>query len=109
MLEGSDDTRLPACCRRHGAHHCAMTAEMAAMLAKATSGSTPALTAPMTCPMFPGFAAGPSSPTHAMAAAATSLPVMLEQALTLSASRADARMNPIRTHAGRGPPASTLS
>src|ERR1035438_8325373 len=45
MLEASDESRLPACCRRHGAHHCAMAMQMAAMVA----GSKEMLTAPPTC------------------------------------------------------------
>src|ERR1039458_6653463 len=73
MLEASDESRLPACCRRHGAHHCAMAMQMAAMVA----GSTPMLTAPPTCPLFPGFAAGPCTPIHALAAAVASLPVLM--------------------------------
>ena len=35
LLPGGEDARLPACCRRHGAHHCAMT--LGAM-AKGTMG-----------------------------------------------------------------------
>lgn len=108
-LEAGDDSRLPQCCRRHGAHHCAMTAQMAAAIAEAASGSTPMLAAPMTCPLFPGFAAGPSTPSHAMATPVTSLAVLPAQVSSLVASRTGARMRPIRTHAGRGPPASTLS
>lgn len=29
LLPGSDEAALPACCRRHGAHHCAMASAMA--------------------------------------------------------------------------------
>jgi hypothetical protein len=47
------DASLPACCRRHGKHHCHMTMEMMAMLA-ASSG--PALTTPP-CPFYPAAAA----------------------------------------------------
>ena len=43
------EASLPACCRRHGKHHCHMTTEMMAMLA-ASSG--PALTTPP-CPFYP--------------------------------------------------------
>jgi len=109
MLEASDDARLPPCCRRHGAHHCAMAMQMAAIMAQAASGSTPMLAAPMTCPLFLGFMTGPSAPAHALAAAMTSLPVLLAQAHTAAAGRTDVRIRPIRTRAGRGPPASTQS
>jgi len=47
------ESSLPACCRRHGKHHCTMTMEMMAMLA-ASSG--PTLTAP-TCPLYPSAVA----------------------------------------------------
>jgi hypothetical protein len=43
------EASLPACCRRHGKHHCNMTMAMMAMLA-ASSG--PALTTPP-CPLYP--------------------------------------------------------
>ena len=43
------EASLPACCRRHGKHHCNMTMAMMAMLA-ASSG--PVLTAPP-CPLYP--------------------------------------------------------
>lgn len=108
-LEGSDDSRLPPCCRRHGAHHCAMSMRMAAILAQSESGATPILTAPMTCPLFPGFVSGPSTPAHALLASMAGLPVVLARACSPVASRADVRIRPIGTHAGRGPPALALS
>jgi hypothetical protein len=46
------ESSLPACCRRHGKHHCTMTMEMMAMLA-ASSG--PVLTSPP-CPLYPAAA-----------------------------------------------------
>jgi len=104
LLEASDEARLPACCRRHGAHHCAMSEDMIAALERAIS-STPAFTAPATCPNFPGFALGFSTPSHALPAPDASLPVFLEQAHAPFHAAADVRMNPIRAHAGRAPPA----
>jgi hypothetical protein len=109
MLEASDDSRLPPCCRRHGAHHCAMAMQMAAMMAQAESGSTPMLTAPMTCPLFPGFAGRASAPSHALATSAASLPVLLAQGHSPATIRADARMIPIRTRAARAPPQTDIS
>ncbi len=47
------EASLPACCRRHGKHHCNMTAAMMATLA-ASSG--PALTT-SPCPLYPTAAA----------------------------------------------------
>lgn len=103
-LEASDDASLPACCRRHGAHHCAMAMQMAAMMAKAAQGATPMLTVPMSCPLFPGFVRGNSAPSHALTARAVSLPVLLVLSRTLFARDAEARLRPLQTHAGRGPP-----
>jgi hypothetical protein len=108
-LEASDDASLPACCRRHGAHHCDQAMQMAAMMAKAMSGSTPVLSAPTTCPLYPSSLAGPSTPSHALTATVANLPNLLAVSLTPVVEGNAARMRPIRTHAGRGPPASTLS
>jgi hypothetical protein len=107
-LEASDESRVPACCRRHGAHHCAMTSRVAAMMANAESGATPLLNTPMSCPLFPGFLAGPSTPAQALVTSVAGLPVLPVHAHGLVASRTDARMQLARAHAGRGPPALTL-
>jgi hypothetical protein len=45
-----DGASLPACCRRHGAHHCAMGTDTRS---GSSSEDTPALTAPSHCPLFP--------------------------------------------------------
>ena len=105
MLEASDDTRLPACCRRHGTHHCAMELQLALLAAS----STPALTAPPTCPLFPGFKAGASIPSHALAASAAEVRGLTVQDRALLAGPANAQRTPISTRAGRGPPDSLLS
>jgi hypothetical protein len=102
-----DNSRLPSCCRRHGAHHCAMSTRMAAIGSQ--TGSAPIATAPSHCPSFPDYPAASTTPVHALAASPLSLPVLLAQAHSPSASRAAARLSQIRTLAGRGPPASNLS
>jgi hypothetical protein len=107
-LQADDDSGLPACCRRHGAHHCEMTARMAAMLAQRGSAE-PILTAPSTCPYFPGYTVAPAPAPLALGTSPISLPVMLAQPHTPEATRAAARMSQIRTRAGRGPPASSLA
>jgi hypothetical protein len=88
-LEASDDARLPACCRRHGTHHCAMTARVAAMMTESTDART---TAP-----------------HALTAAAVGLPALIAQTHAPAAARAAARVSQIRTRSGRAPPASFLA
>jgi len=102
LVQGNDDPGLPACCRRHGAHHCAM----AVMMAQAASGSTPVLNAPVTCPLYPGLRAAPATTAAALAALPVSLPVLLAQPHSPAAGRGDARLSQIRTRAGRGPPSS---
>lgn len=100
-LGASDDSRLPACCRRHGAHHCAMN------MAKALTDGMPAVTAPMSCPLFPGLLAGLCAP--ALAASVAGLSVPLVRVGSLAAGSADARLRPVSIDMGRGPPAATMS
>jgi hypothetical protein len=108
-LPGSDESRLPPCCRRHGAHHCAMAERMAAMRRQAASGSVPMAGAPSHCPLYPSSNAVPATADHALAASPISLPTLLAQAHSPTAGRAAARLSQIRTRAGRGPPACPLS
>lgn len=103
-LSADDDSGLPPCCRRHGAHHCAMAMQMARMMARAFTGSTPILTAPLTCPQFPGYVASTTAPPPAMTAAGVTLPALLARPHSPAAGRAMARVSQIRTRASRGPP-----
>jgi len=48
-LSGAAESKLPACCRKNGAHHCTMSMEQLEALA---SGEHFAAT-PSKCPMFP--------------------------------------------------------
>jgi hypothetical protein len=107
-LEASEDAGLPACCRRHGTHHCAMSLRMAAMMAEAAPGKA-FLAAPAACPAFPGYASATTTTPQAMTAAPVSLPVLLAQPHTPQAGRAAACLSQIRTRAGRGPPTSALA
>ncbi len=103
LLPASEDARMPACCRRHGAHHCAMAMQTAVMLAEDASGKH-IVTAPSTCPAYPGSTAATTTAPQAMAAALLSLPMLLAQPHSSAAGRATARLSQIRTRAGRGPP-----
>ena len=107
-LPANEDARLPLCCRRQGTHHCAMAPRVAAMMGEAASGKA-AFSAPATCLYFPGCLAALLSITDALAASPVSMPVLLAQAHMLFGGRAAARLRPIRTRAGRGPPASNLA
>jgi len=106
-LSASDESRLPPCCRRHGAHHCAMAMRLAAMRAEVASGK-PFFTTPSTCPLFPGYAAALAVAIDALAAAQVSLPVLLALPHSPASRHAAARLSQIRTRAGRGPPANPL-
>ncbi|MDR3773006.1 MAG: hypothetical protein P4L26_06635 [Terracidiphilus sp.] len=108
MLEAGDDARLPACCRRHGTHHCAMSTSMVSMLAEAAPGRS-VLTAPATCPAFPGSLAAIAPAPQALAAASTSLPALLALPYSAAALHVSAQVSQICTRAGRGPPASLLA
>jgi len=107
-IPANAESRLPACCRRHGPHHCALSTEMAAKAAQAPPGSAPVLSAPSHCPNFPGLMAASTTPVYAMVASAAGLPVLLAQAHSPAASRTAARLSQIRTRAGRAPPSSLL-
>jgi hypothetical protein len=110
-LSASDESRLPYCCRRHGDHHCVMSARAAALILQSASGNTdvPAFTAPATCPYFPGYTVAPTTTVLALAPAPNGLPGLLAQPHSPAAARAVARLSRIRTRAGRGPPASALA
>ncbi len=104
VLGASDDSRLPACCRRNGAHHCEMNAEMMAAMHR-IYGSTPAFAAPSTCPMFPGLGAGYTTLPQLVMPTPAGLPVLREQNLSPLAVIVRARTFPAGTSDGRAPPA----
>jgi hypothetical protein len=104
-LSADDESRLPTCCRRHGAHHCTMSANMIS----AADPGVPNVKAPATCPYFPGYTVALNSMTLALVPASVSLPVLLGESHSPVAARAAARLSQIRTRANRGPPASSLA
>ena len=108
-LPASDDAGLPPCCRRNGAHHCAMSMRMAAMMAEAAYGSVPLLTAPAHCPLYPQNPAAWITPPYALAAASACLPHLLVEARAAAAEPVTRGLNRIRVCAGRGPPSAALS
>jgi hypothetical protein len=105
-LGASDDAGLPACCRRHGAHHCATSMSMAAAIMDTAPGNA-IFAAPAACPEFPAAAATTAS--QAMTAESVGLSALLAQPHTPQAGRAAARLSQIRTRAGRGPPNAGLA
>lgn len=110
-LSADEDSHLPACCRRHGAHHCAMSPQMAAQMAEMANEAdpgTPTIKAPATCPYFPGYTVASSTTNMALATAPVSLPALMAEPHSPPATRASARISQLRTRADRGPPTSSL-
>jgi hypothetical protein len=105
FVDSSADAGLPACCRRHGAHHCAMCAEIMATSAGRGIDPTPSFSAPLTCPLYHGLTFSMLMPAHALATA----PASFHPEFTRTPASAFERMaefsRPSRAHAGRGPPA----
>jgi|SRR5579872_4050171 len=67
-LFGEDyDARLPACCRRHGAHHCAMSSDAPDRATASNTGPSHFFAAPSRCPLYPHATPAPTSSTHAIA------------------------------------------
>lgn len=107
-LRASDDARLPACCRTHGAHHCAMSAALRGWMLRNES-RTPGFTAPSTCPLYPGFLGQATAPVHALTPApaahsASAAPVRICASCPSAQPTA-----PQSSRSVRGPPASTLA
>jgi len=96
LLPASADAQLPACCRRHGAHHCAMSS---ANGAQTVAGH--ALAAPAKCPFYhrSGPATAPSFTPAAQPAVA-----QLPQAAARFAAMQGAVLYRARAQSSRGPP-----
>jgi len=105
LIDGSDDASLPACCRRHGAHRCALTA----IAEQSQSENTPTLSAPMTCPSYPGTVALLSTVKQALAVALRTGEPLLQFECTQIAANASLLSKPAQSHTGRSPPAWSLS
>jgi len=98
-LGQSSDVKLPACCRRNGAHHCAMQ--------MGTPTGAPAFTA--VCPHFPQpSTTAPSNTSAALAPPAQ--PVLLHLVALTATHRADTqrRISRERSRHKRGPPSILL-
>jgi hypothetical protein len=108
MLPASAESRLPVCCRRHGAHHCEMSDAKSSQAAGAISDSAPSLRAPAHCSRYPGCMIATTGPVEGLLASPAALPVLLATAHSPAAVRAAARLSAMRARANRGPPVSNL-
>jgi hypothetical protein len=105
LLPAQAESRLPACCRRHGNHHCSMNLNEASAV-DAVTGLTLALTAPAHCPLFPQGAAAIGA-TQALAARSILSPAFYSSPRPL-VSHFVAPLDPrLRATSSRAPPASS--
>lgn len=103
-LQAGDDLRLPPCCRRNGAHHCAMADAMMARMAQAATDRKPAFTAPSHCPFYPTGLHATVQHDQAMAVMAASAPLLHAQERVLTGNAVVACKDSLRTLRGRSPP-----
>ncbi len=120
LVKSSHVSRLPVCCRRRGAHHCASMGEMpedaAARIVAAnsgansgaSSGSAATIGAPSRCPLYPGALHATLTPVFTIAPqhAGPTVRRISERIYIFSASHADS--SPFGALAVRGPPAAVL-
>lgn len=109
LLPASDEARLPACCRRNGAHHCDMALQVAAMGSRTAADSAPGFSAPTTCPNYPGCLVALLGGGEALAPMPVRLPLLVAVRRAPVTGVAIAVDGPIRPYAGRGPPADLLN
>jgi hypothetical protein len=110
LVDSSEDAGLPSCCRRHGAHRCAMYVRIMAMRAGPSVDPAPGFSAPLTCPLYHGPASSMLMPAHALTSAPASF--RAEPAARDFASPAEQSpffSRPSLAYAGRGPPRSNPS
>jgi hypothetical protein len=105
LIDGSEDTRLPVCCRRHGAHHCSMNVAAREVM---DPGGNPALAAPPTCPDYPGDATALCTPPPALTVSTPSVSILVEQASVASVAAAAPASTSGSACSGRGPPTKNL-
>src|SRR5580658_10862906 len=105
----TDDARLPACCRTHGAHHCAMDEAAVAKAVLGNAGSTHFFTAPSHCPLYPCGAQAPSSSIHALAATRIAWLASSRSGNLLFQSASPFPSTQVRKHSVRGPPTPAFS
>jgi hypothetical protein len=105
-LAQDPDSGLPACCRRHGQHHCSMSMEQMARMSH--SSSQPQIGT--ICPCYPGRQVAPVTGAHLLALHAPQQAAVFSAALA-PAPRAQThgRISPERSRYKRGPPSLSIA
>jgi len=104
MLPGAGEVRLPFCCRRQGAHHCAMDANSAQ-----NNGSDHIISAPSRCPQFPAAPVLTRSSAFVPTTRAAIGPALVFAAYLPGPRRDAARPGRLRAQLDRGPPSSAIA
>jgi hypothetical protein len=99
----ADESHLPACCRRHGAHHCSMGAAEGS--SRASEGTS--LAAPSTCPCAPASLASIATVAVAMPAGPPNALPFPEERRALPGSVVEASASGLHRQPQRGPPSVT--
>jgi len=102
LVPGSEDLRLPYCCRRQGVHHCAMDEAQPGV-------SSPAVKASSRCPAFPSALPATIAPAFVHAAPSMPLPAIRSAIISRVARREAARAARLRAQVDRGPPLSATA
>jgi len=98
-LAPSEDAHIPACCRRNGAHHCAML--------DAQKTDAPTITA--LCPHFPQpSSAAPTGTLAALASPSSLTSLHLVGLTTVQRAETQRRLSRERSRHKRGPPTELL-
>jgi len=102
IFGASEDPRLPACCRRHGAHRCAMSD--ATMPGQGATAGRHGFQAPSHCPNYPENAARTTANNHAFAQFNATISILAEEKSSFHLRKFPARSGVVAEHAVRGPP-----
>jgi hypothetical protein len=105
LLPGEADARLPFCCRRQGAHHCAMETGGAGE----GDSSGPVFAAPSHCPLFPGSEPATVGRVFVVAAGPAVWTAEFSRIDVRVGRREAARDGRLRTQLDRGPPSSAIA
>ena len=101
-LSSDSETRLPACCRRHGSHHCAMADQTVKV---SPSGNPQIGPVPQHCPLYPHSATAPVARFHAgLAASAAFFANIVSHPVVRPQIQAVYRLSLDRSRQKRGPP-----